>query len=541
MALVERPDHPKSGYLAAAPGRRGILSWILTTDHKRIGLLYLMVIMPIFLGGVVFGFLMRLELVAPGPTIVEAHTYNIFFTLHGVIIIFLVVIPTVPAIFGNFFLPIQIGAQDVAFPRLNLITWYVYISGVILVVLSLFTGGGPMDTGWTFYAPYSIRTKMNVSMAVLAVFVLGFSSILTGLNFITTIHSMRAPGMKWSRLTLFVWGIYATAWIQLLATPVVGITLLLTLLERLVGIGVFDPAKGGDPILYQHLFWIYSHPAVYIMILPGMGIVSDVIPVFSRKNIFSYWAIAISSIAIALLGSFVWGHHMFVSGQSDSASVVFSFFTFLVAIPSGVKVFNWLATMHNGSIRLEPPLLFALTFIFNFSLGGLMGLFQGALATDVHLHDTYFVVGHFHYVIFGGMGFAIFSAFCYWFPKMFGRMYNKKLITIDWAVLTAGFQLLYFPMLILGWKGMPRRYFDYLPQFHTLQLFSTIGSWILVPGVFLFFATFIYAFFRGKQAKANPWDGVTLEWTIPSPPEAENFEKTPIVTHSPYDFNAEGD
>jgi cytochrome c oxidase subunit 1 len=540
MGTTEVRTGPKGGYFGAQENRKGVFSWLLTTDHKRIGVLYILAIMPFFLVGVVIGFLMRLELVAPGPTIVGAQTYNVFFTLHGVIMVFLIVIPSIPAIFGNFFLPIQIGARDVAFPRLNLIAWWVYVLGAILAVLSLFTGGGPIDTGWTFYAPYSLKSKMNVSMAVLAVFVLGFSSILTGLNFITTVHSLKAPGMKWSRIPLFVWGIYATAWIQLLATPIVGITLLLTLLERLVGIGVFDPAKGGDPILYQHLFWIYSHPAVYIMILPGMGIVSEIVPVFSRKKIFSYWAIAVSSLAIAVVGSFVWGHHMFVSGQSDKASVVFSFFTFLVAIPSGVKVFNWIATMYKGSIRLEPPFLFALSFIFNFTIGGLTGLFQGALATDVHLHDTYFVVGHFHYVIFGGMGFALFGAFCYWFPKMFGRTYDKRLATIAWAVMTAGFQLLYFPMFVLGWLGMPRRYYDYLPQFHAIQFISTVGSWILVPGVFLFVGIFLHAFLRGERASANPWDGATLEWTIPSPPASENFKKTPVVTHGPYDFEAKG-
>jgi cytochrome c oxidase subunit I len=540
MESTEFRASPEASYLSTRGDRRGVFSWILTTDHKRIGVLYLLVVMPIFLVAVVIGFLMRLELVAPGRTIVNAQTYNVFFTIHGVIMVFLIVIPSIPAIFGNFFLPIQIGARDVAFPRLNLIAWWVYIVGAVLAVLSLFTGGGPMDTGWTFYAPYSLRTKMNVSMAVLAVFVLGFSSILTGLNFITTVHSLRAPRMRWSRIPLFVWGIYATAWIQLLATPVVGITLLLTLLERLVGIGVFDPAKGGDPILYQHLFWIYSHPAVYVMILPGMGIISEIVPVFSRKKIFSYWAIAVSSLAIAVVGSFVWGHHMFVAGQSDRASVLFSFFTFLVAIPSGVKVFNWIATMYKGSLRLEPPFLFALTFIFNFSLGGLTGLFQGALATDVHLHDTYFVVGHFHYVIFGGMGFALFGAFCYWFPKMFGRMYDKKLATIAWVMLTVGFQILYFPMFVLGWEGMPRRYYDYLPQFHTLHFISTVGSWILVPGIFLFVGIFLHAFFRGERAEKNPWEGATLEWTLPSPPSSENFEKTPVVTHGPYDFEAKG-
>ncbi len=515
---------------------QGILAWIFSTDHKRIALLYLVAIFSFFFVSVGFGFLMRLELIAPGPTIMKPQTYHALFTLHGVINIFLFVIPAIPAIFGNFFLPIQIGARDMAFPRVNLLSWWVYMMGAILVLLSLFTGGGPIDTGWTFYVPYSLRTTVNVPLAVFGVFILGFSSILTGVNMVTTTHQLRAPGMTWFRLPLFVWALYATGWIMILVTPVVGITLLLTLLERLVGVGVFDPAKGGDPILYQHLFWIYSHPAVYIMILPAMGVISEIIPVFARKTIFGYKAIAFSSIAIASVGSLVWGHHMFVSGQSDIASIIFSLLTFLVAVPSAVKVFNWVATLYKGSIKLEPPLLFALTFIFLFSIGGLTGLFQGALATDVHLHDTYWVVGHFHYVIFGGMGFGLFAALHYWFPKMFGRMYQKKWVYVAWFLLFIGFNTLYFPMLILGWEGMPRRYYDYLPQFHGLQLISTIGSWILIAGLILMFGNLFRALIRGEKTRDNPWDGATLEWQIASPPPKENFKKIPTVERGPYEF-----
>jgi cytochrome c oxidase subunit 1 len=515
---------------------RGILAWILSTDHKRIGLLYLLAILSFFAIGVFFGFLMRLELIAPGPTIMKPQTYNALFTLHGVIMIFLFVIPGIPAIFGNFFLPIQIGAKDVAFPKINLLSWWIYMTGAVLAILSLFTGGGPVDTGWTFYVPYSLRTPVNVPLAVFAVFILGFSSILTGINFITTTHQLRAPGMTWFRLPLFVWGIYATAWIQVLVTPVIGITLLLTLMERLVGVGIFDPARGGDPLLYQHLFWIYSHPAVYIMILPAMGIISEIIPVFARRTIFGYKAIAFSSLAIAIVGSFVWGHHMFVSGQSDLASVIFSLLTFLVAVPSGVKVFNWVSTLYKGSIEVAPPLLFALTFIFLFSIGGLTGLFQGALATNVHLHDTYWVVGHFHYVIFGGTAFAIFGALHYWFPKMFGRMVHRRIPYLAWALLFVGFNALYFPMLILGWQGMPRRYFDYLPQFHSLQILSTVGSWILIGGLMLMFGNLIHSLFKGEKAEGNPWGGATLEWLISSPPPKENFEEIPRVDRGPYEF-----
>jgi cytochrome c oxidase subunit 1 len=528
--------HPETSFYGYQGRYHGIFAWILSTDHKRIGLLYLSLILLFFSVAVFFGFLMRLKLIAPGFDLMKPQMYNSIFTLHGIIQIFLVVIPAIPAIFGNFFLPIQIGARDVAFPRLNLLSWWLYTSGAIIVFLSLFTGGGPVDTGWTFYAPYSLRTTVNVPLAVFGVFVLGMSSILTGINLVTTTHRLRAPGMTWFRLPLFVWGIYATAWVQILATPVIGITLVLIMLERYFGVGVFDPAKGGDPILYQHLFWIYSHPAVYIMILPAMGVISEIIPVFSRKNIFGYKAIAFSSIAIASVGSLVWGHHMFVSGQSDLASLIFSLLTFLVAVPSAIKVFNWVATLYKGSIELKPPLLYALTFIFLFSIGGLTGLFQGALAVNMHLHDTYWIVGHFHYIIFGGMGYGFLAAVHYWFPKMTGKMYHWRQAVWGWLILTIGFNLLYFPMLILGWEGMPRRYYDYPPQFHTLHLISTIGSWILVAGLIWIFSNLIQALRKGGKAGGNPWGAATLEWQISSPPPTENFEKIPVVERGPYEF-----
>jgi cytochrome c oxidase subunit I len=513
----------------------GILGWILSTDHKRIGLLYFVSILFFFSVAVILGFLMRLEMLSPG-TLMRPQTYNSFFTLHGVIMVFLVVIPAVPAIFGNFFLPIQIGARDVAFPRINILSWWLYMSGATIVILSLFTGGGPIDTGWTFYVPYSLRTTVNVPLAVFGVFVLGLSSILTGINFVTTTHRLRAPGMTWFRLPLFVWATYSTAWIQILATPVIGITLVLIIVERFFGIGVFDPTKGGDPILYQHLFWIYSHPAVYIMILPAMGVVSEVIPVFARRTIFGYKAIAFSSVAIAAVGSLVWGHHMFVSGQSDFASLLFSLLTFLVAVPSAVKVFNWVATLYKGSIELAPPLLFCLGFIFLFAIGGLTGLIQGALAANMHLHDTYWVVGHFHYIIFGGMGFGFFAGLHYWFPKMFNRMYHRKRATWAWLIILVGFNIFYFSFLLLGWEGMPRRYYDYLPQFRTLHVTATVGSWILIAGLVLMFGNFLYALFRGEKGGDNPWGGATLEWQIPSPPPVENFETIPVVKRGPYVF-----
>ena len=411
------------------------------------------------------------------------------------------------------------------------------MAGAVLAVLSMFTGGGPPDTGWTFYAPYSLRTGTNVSLAVFAAFLLGFSSILTGINFVTTIHRLRAPGMTWHRMPLFPWSLYATGWVQILATPIISVTLLLVIVERVFGIGVFDPAKGGDPLLYQHLFWIYSHPAVYVMILPAMGVISEIIPTFAHRTIFGYRAIAYSSIAIAALGSLVWAHHMFTSGMSEFANMIFSLLTFLVAIPSAIKVFNWVATLYKGSTDLQPPMLYALTFIFLFSIGGLTGVMQGALALNVHLHDTYFIVGHFHYVMFGGTGIAFFAALLYWFPKMFGRMYNKRAAIVAWFPLFVGFNMLYFTMLILGYQGMPRRYYDHLPQFHTEHVVDTVGSWFLVAGILIFLGNFVVALFKGAKAEANPWGGVTLEWTVPSPPPTENFEEIPSITHGPYEFN----
>ncbi len=513
-----------------------LFSWIFSTDHKRIALLYLTSILSLFVVGVFFGFLMRLELIAPGPTIVSAQTYNSLFTLHGVIMLFLFIIPVTPGVFGNFFLPLLIGARDVAFPRLNNLSWWLYIAGAIIAVTALFTGNGPPDTGWTFYAPYSLKTGANVVLAVFAVFVLGLSSILTGLNFITTIHRMRAPGMEWFKMPLFVWALYATSWVQVLATPVIGMTFLLLIAERLFGIGVFDPAKGGDPILYQHLFWIYSHPAVYIMILPGMGIISEIIPVFAKRVIFGYRAIAYSSIGIAAVGSLVWGHHMFVSGYSYHAGVIFSLFTFLVAVPSAIKIFNWIGTLYKGSILVETPFLYALAFIFLFSIGGLTGLILGALSVNVFLHDTYFVVAHFHYVKFGGGGFAFFAGLHYWFPKMFGKLYNKGFANWALLVLFIGFNMLYLPMFMLGLEGMPRRYYDYPQQFQTLNVVSTIGSWLLIAGLIMMFGNLIYALKKGAAAGANPWGGATLEWQTASPPPRENFENIPHIERGPYDY-----
>jgi len=523
-------------YLDDIGPRHGLLAWITSTDHKRVGVLYLYSTLTFFAVGVLLGLLMRLVQLSPFHHLVTAQTYNALFTVHGVLMIFLFVIPGLPPVFGNFMLPLMIGARDVAFPRLNLASWYFFMGGALIVLVALFTGGGPPDTGWTFYVPFSLKTGTNVTLAVFGAFILGFSSMLTGINFITTIHRLRAPGMGWFRMPLFPWALYATSWIQVLATPILAITLVLVMLERLVGIGIFDPAKGGDPILYQHLFWTYSHPAVYIMILPAMGAITEILPTFARRTVFGYKAIAFSSIAIAGVGSLVWAHHMFTSGMSQFAIMLFSLLTMVVAVPSAIKVFNWTATLYKGSIDFQPPLLYALTFIFLFSIGGLTGVMQGALAVNVHVHDTYFIVGHFHYVMFGGTGFAFFSALLYWFPKMFGRMYSRRTAYVAWPFLFVGFNMLYFTMLVLGLQGMPRRYYNHLAVFNTGHVVATVGSWFLAVGLLIFFANLVRARFRGAPAPANPWGGVTLEWATSSPPITENFETIPLVTQGPYVF-----
>jgi cytochrome c oxidase subunit 1 len=510
--------------------------WLTTKDHKKIGIMYLISLAVVFLVAGLLAMAVRLELMSPDFSIMSASQYNQTFTMHGIMMVFLFIVPSIPAILGNFVLPLQIGAKDVAFPRLNLASWYVYIAGGALTVTALLVG--ELSTGWTFYTPYSSQQGTAVIFMTGAIFVSGFASIFTGLNFIVTIHKMRAPGMTWNRLPLFVWGLYATSIVQVLATPVVGITMLLLILEQTLQIGIFDPALGGDPILFQHFFWFYSHPAVYIMILPAFGILSELIATFSRQRIFGYRAIALSSVAIAMLGFLVWGHHMFVSGQSAISSIVFSLITYLIGIPSGIKIFNWIATMYKGSVWLQTPMLYALSFLFLFTIGGLTGIMVGVLGVDVHLHDTYFVVGHFHYVMMGGSVIALLGGMHYWWPKITGRMYNETLGKIAAGLVFVGFNVTFFTQLVLGSQGMPRRYYEYVDRFAELHMISTIGSFILASGLFLVLGYALHSLFYGKKAPQNPWAAATLEWTnVAAIPDPHNFTSTPLVTRGPYDFH----
>lgn len=513
---------------------KGLWSWLTTLDHKRIGILYMISVMVFFAIGGAFAMLIRWELFSVGPTITDAATYNQMMTFHGAIMVFMVIIPGIPAVLGNFFLPLQLGAADVAFPRLNLLSWYCLMVGALVAFATLFFGG--VDTGWTFYTPYSVDTSTAATMMVVGAFIIGFSSILTGLNFIVTTHKLRAPGMGFFDMPLFVWGLYSTAVLQVLATPVLAITLLLLAVERAFGVGIFDPSMGGDPVLFQHFFWFYSHPAVYIMILPAMGIISELITAFSRKVIFGYKAIAFSSVGIAAVSFFVWGHHMFVSGQSELAGIIFSFLTMLVGVPTAIKTFNWVATLYKGSIQFQSPLLFALGFIFLFTIGGVTGIMLAVLAVNVHFHDTYFVVAHFHYVMVGGVLMALMGGFYYWLPKMFGKMYNEFWAQISFVLIFVGFNVTFFPQFILGGKGMPRRYFDYLPEYESLNRISSFGAWTIGLGFIVALVVIIHSIMRGKKAPDNPWGAKTLEWQTSSPPPHENFHTQPVVTEGPYEF-----
>src|SRR5690242_10565744 len=527
-AVAEREHYLNVNY--------GIKSWLLTKDHKRIALLYLHTITFFFFLGGIFATLIRIELLTPAGDLVTSETYNKLFTLHGVMMVFFFLIPAIPATLGNFFIPMMIGAKDQAFPKINLLSWYLLVIGGLFALFAMLAGG--VDTGWTFYPPYSTMYSNSYVIATgVGIFIAGFSSILTGLNFIVTVHRMRAPGMTWFRLPLFVWSNYATSIIQVLGTPVIAVTIVLLVCERSFGIGIFDPARGGDPVLFQHLFWFYSHPAVYIMVLPAMGVISELISVYSRKRVFGYKFVAFSSVAIAILSFLVWGHHMFVSSQSVYASLIFSFLSFLVAVPSAIKVFNWTATLYKASISYDTPMLYAFGFIGLFTIGGLTGTFLATLGFDVHVTDTYFVVAHFHYIMVGGTMMAYLGGLHYWWPKITGRMYPEAWAKLSALVVFLGFNLTFFPQFIMGYLGMPRRYHAYPPEFQIYHVLSTAGASVLAVGYIIPAIYFVWSMRYGKFAPDNPWGATGLEWQTTSPPPPENFEITPVVTYEAYDYS----
>jgi cytochrome c oxidase subunit I len=535
-AALDVPPQPRAeeraSYLTVA---RTVQSWLVTTDHKRIGILYLFSVLFFLALGGTFALLIRIEHLTPGPTIMDAMTYNRMFTLHGVTMVWLFMIPSIPAAFGNFLLPIMIGAKDVAFPRLNLISYYIYLVGAGVIVTAMFAGG--VDTGWTFYAPYSAQSPSAVVPTVIGIFITGFATIITGINFITTIHTMRAEGLTWMRMPLFVWAMYGTSIIQVLATPVLGLSLLIVAADHWLQWGLFDPARGGDPVLYQHLFWFYSHPAVYIMILPAMGVVSEIIPTFAHKNPYSYKAIAYSTLGLAFVGFLTWGHHMFVAGMSTFDAGAFGVLSMLVGIFSAIKVFTWTLTLYKGAISMKTPLLYVFTFLFLFVFGGMTGIAVATTSLDVHWHDTYFVVAHFHFIMVGGTLTAFLAALHYWFPKMSGRMYPENLGLLGAALVFAGFFGTFFPQFLLGNAGMPRRYFNYPPQYQVLHVVSTIGTFGLAGGLLLVAAYLGWALFFGARAPANPWGSRSYEWLTESPPPKHNFRTAPHFALDPYDYS----
>ena len=524
----------------------GLKSWLLTKDHKRIAILYLISITAFFIIGGLFALMIRLELMTPAGDLLTAENYNKMFTMHGVVMVFFFLIPSIPAVLGNFLLPIMIGAKDLAFPRINLLSWYIYALGGLFTMVAALSGG--VDTGWTFYTPYSTAAaNSHVITAALGVFITGFSSILTGLNFIVTTHRMRAPGLTWFRLPLFVWAQYATSLIMILGTPVIAITVLLVAAERVLHMGIFDPALGGDPVLFQHLFWFYSHPAVYIMILPAMGFVSDIISTFSRKPLFGYKPMVFATAGIAGLGFIVWGHHMFQSGMNPALGATFMLSTMMIALPSAIKVFNWLGTMWGGRIHFTSAMLNAIAFVAMFIIGGLSGIFMAATPVDMHIHDTYFIVGHIHYVLFGGSTFGLFAAIYFWFPKMFGRMMNEPLGKLHFVLTFIFFNGTFFLMHIIGMHGHMRRIadptvYEYLRGSGTLgmNVFMTYSAFGLGLTQLIFAANFIYSLVAGPASGANPWKSNTLEWAAPSPPPHYNFETIPTVYHAAYEYSVPG-
>ena len=528
-AQVERTHYLNVNY--------GLKSWLLTTDHKRIAILYMISITAMFFIGGAAATLIRLELLTPAGDLMSSDTYNKMFSIHGIVMVFFFLVPSIPATLGNFLVPMMIGAKDLAFPKINLASWYMYIAGAGLFLYVIAAGG--VDTGWTFYPPFSSTySNTHVTLAIVAIFIAGFSSIFTGFNFIVTIHRMRAPGMPWNHLPLFIWGHYATSVIMVLGTPVVAISLSLVALERAFHLGIFDPKLGGDPVLFQHLFWFYSHPAVYIMVLPSMAVVSEVVTTFSRKRVFGYHFVALASIMIAVIGFLVWAHHLFVAGISPYAALIFSLLSYCVAVPSAIKVFNWTATMYKGSISLTTPMLYSMGFIGLFTMGGMTGLFVASLGVDVHVHDTYFIIAHFHYIMVGGAVMGYLSGLHFWWPKMTGRMYPEVWGKIAAGILFVGFHLTFFPQFILGYMGMPRRYHAYPEEFQVLNVLSTAGASILAVGYVLPLIYLVWSLRYGAIAADNPYEATGLEWRTPSPPPTENFPETPVVTWDPYDYTS---
>jgi cytochrome c oxidase subunit I len=514
-----------------------VASWLLTKDHKRIALLFFASITFFFFVGGIAATLMRLNLATP-EGLLQPAVYNRMFTMHGVIMVWFFLIPSIPTTFGNFFIPMMIGARDLAFPRVNLASWYVFNLSGLVVLYALVMGGA--DTGWTFYTPLStVYANGYVFAAAMAVFINGFSSIMTALNFVVTIHRMRAPGMTWMRLPLFVWAIYAVSVVMLTATPVLAMDTFLLAVERFLGIGLFDPNHGGDPLLWQHMFWFYSHPAVYIMILPAMGVVSEIIPSYARRPVFGYAGMTIALMSIAILSFFVWAHHMFVAGISIYSGVFFSLMTFFVAVPSAIKVFNWTVSLHKGRIIFDAAMLYALGFVLLFTLGGVTGLMLATLAVDVDVHGTYFVIAHFHYIMVGATVSAFFGALHYWWPKMTGRMFPEGWARFAAILTYVGFNLTFFPQFILGYLGMPRRSYTYPAEWQSWNLLSSAGASILAIAYLLPLLYLGWSLIWGRKAGANPWGATGLEWTTASPPPQHNFEHTPVVTLGPYSYNPE--